>query len=150
MRHSSWINIVFIIVLILAGTAAGQTTGKNPVIIIPGLTGSEIVDRDGKKVWFSIHRGKTDDLRLPMTSPILSRDRDSLRVGDVIRKVDLKLLPDIEVYQSLIDALESKGYTQATWNNPKAMDVYYVFPYDWRRDNVESARLLMQRMAAVK
>ena len=150
MQLSRRVNIVFISVLLCAATAAGQATGKNPVIIIPGLTGTEIVDREGKKVWFSIHRGKADDLRLPMTSPVLSRNRDTLRPGDVIRKVDLKLLPDIEVYQSVIDALESKGYQEGNWSSPKASDVYYVFPYDWRRDNVESARLLMQRMAQVK
>lgn len=130
--------------------AAAAQTGKNPVIIIPGLEGSELLQRDGSHAWFSIHRGKGDDLRLPLSSPVLARNRDSLRVGDIIRKVDVKMLPDIEVYQSLIDALQQKGYTEATWNSPKATDVFYVFPYDWRRDNVENAQLLMQRMTAVK
>ena len=54
------------------------------------------------------------------------------------------------MYQSLIDALKAKGYTEAQWNSPKASNVFYVFPYDWRRDNVESAQLLMRRMAAVR
>ena len=125
-------------------------TGKNPVIIIPGLEGTEILQRDGTHAWFSLRRGKGDDLRLPVTSPVFTRDRDSLKAGDIIRKVDVKILPDIEVYQAVIDALESKGYTEATWANPKATDVFYVFPYDWRRDNVENAQLLMQRMQAVK
>ena len=125
-------------------------TGKNPVIVIPGIQGSEILDTAGKHAWFSISRSKPDDLRLPISSTVLSRNRDSLRVGDVIRKVDLKLLPDVEVYDALLDALKSKGYSEASWNSPKATDVYYVFAYDWRRDNVENARLLMQRMEAVK
>src|SRR5512140_1661426 len=148
MKLSRW-AIVILFLLAYSGVRA-QVTGKEPVIIIPGIQGSEIVDRSGKKLWFSIRRSKEDDLRLPISSTVLSRNRDSLRAGDIIRKVDLKLLPDIEVYQALIDALESKGYHEATWNNPKATDVYYVFPYDWRRDNVENARLLMQRMEAVK
>ena len=125
-------------------------TGKNPVIIIPGLAGTEILQRDGSHAWFSIHRGKTDDLRLPITSTVMSRNRDSLRAGDIIRKLDIRFFPDIEVYQAVIDALEAKGYKEASWANPRAADVYYVFPYDWRRDNVENAQLLMQRMAAVK
>jgi len=120
------------------------------VIIIPGLQGSEILDSAGHHVWFSVRRSKTDDIRLPVNSPVLTRLRDTNRVGDIIRKVDIKLLPDVEVYQAVIDALEAKGYTEATWNNPKAENVYYVFPYDWRRDNVESAQLLMKRMAAVR
>ncbi|MBV9241486.1 MAG: hypothetical protein JO314_05710 [Acidobacteria bacterium] len=125
-------------------------TGKDPVIVIPGLEGTEILQRDGSHSWFSIRRAKTDDLRLPITSPIFTRDRDSLKVGDIIRKVDVKILPDIEIYQAVIDALESKGYTEATWTNPKATDAFYVFPYDWRRDNVENAQLLIQRMQSVR
>jgi hypothetical protein len=140
-------------ILLIAGLALAvnaQATGKHPVIVIPGIQGSEIIDAARKNVWFSIHRGKPDDLRLPIGSTNLAGNRDSLKAGDVIRKVDLKLLPDIEVYQSLIDALQSKGYHEATWNSPKAADVFYLFAYDWRRDNVENARLLMQRMEAVK
>ncbi len=133
------------------GNAAGQTTGKAPVIIIPGVSGSTLVNpTSGKTVWFSVKRDKDDDLRLPMTSPILSRNRDSLKATDIIREVKLPVLPDIEVYQSLIDALKERGYTEAQWEKPQASDVFYVFPYDWRRDNVESAHLLMQRMTAVK
>ncbi|HEV7701353.1 MAG TPA: hypothetical protein VGO43_14070 [Pyrinomonadaceae bacterium] len=149
MHISRWVFLLFILFVLSVPAAFGQT-GKNPVIIIPGLEGSEILQKDGSHAWFSVRRGKGDDLRLPMTSSVLSRDRDSLRVGDIIRKVDVKLLPDIEVYQSLTDALESKGYAEAQWNNPKPTDVYYVFPYDWRRDNVENAQLLIQKMAAVK
>ena len=130
--------------------ASAQTVERNPVIIIPGLSGSEMADASGKTVWFSIKRAKTDDLRLPIQSPNLARNRDSLRATDVIRSVDLKFLPDIEVYQALIDALKAKGYTEAHWNDTKASNVFYVFPYDWRRDNVESAQLLMRKMAAVR
>ncbi len=121
------------------------------MIIIPGVTGSQLYNpNDGKTVWFSIKRDKDDDLRLPMTSPNLAMNRDSLKVKDIIRAIKLKVLPDVEVYQTLIDALVAKGYTEGDWSKPKATDVYYVFPYDWRRDNVESARILMQKMTAVK
>ncbi len=131
--------------------AAAQTTGKDPVIIIPGLSGSEIVNaKTGSKVWFSARRDKTDDLRLPINSANLALNRDGLKAGDIIRKIDIPVLPDVEVYDKLIDALKAGGYTEADWRHPKATDVFYVFAYDWRRDNVESARLLMQKMAAVK
>jgi len=101
-------------------------------------------------VWFSVKRDKSDDLRLPMTSPVLSQNKDSLVVKDIIREVELPVLPDVEVYKSLIDALIERGYTEAKWDDPKAEDVFYVFPYDWRRDNVETARLLIQKMADAK
>lgn len=142
------------VLVALAGVDAQMTTqktGKPPIIIVPGISGSELVNpATGKAVWFSVKRDKDDDLRLPMTSPILSRNRDSLRPTDIIRSVELPVLPDVEVYKTLIDALNERGYTEATWNDPKATDVFYVFAYDWRRDNVETAQLLMQKMADAK
>jgi len=128
------------------------STGKNPVIIIPGIQGSQLVNpQTGKVVWFNVRRDKDNDLRLPMTSPILSRNRDALVAKDIIREVKLPgILPDVEVYQGLIDSLKARGYSEADWNKPQATDVFYVFPYDWRRDNVETARLLINKIDAVK
>lgn len=148
--NSRGLAAILAIYILSCIAVSAQTTGKEPVIIIPGLQGSELIDPTGKTIWFSIHRGKVDDIRLPITSTVMSRNRDGVRAGDIIRKVDLKLLPDVEVYKALTDALESKGYTEAKWNAPRATDVYYVFPYDWRRDNVETAHLLIQKMAAVR
>jgi len=129
-----------------------QTTGKNPVIIIPGIQGSQLVNsQTGKPVWFAVRREKDDDVRLPMTSSILARNRDNLVAKDIIREVKLPgFLPAIEVYQGLIDSLKARGYAEADWSKPQAADVFYVFPYDWRRDNVETARLLIQKIEAVK
>lgn len=133
------------------GSSAGKTTGKRPVIIIPGVTGSQIANPiTDKTLWFSITRDKDDDLRLPMTSPILKNNRDALIVKDIIRKVELPVLPDVEVYDALIEALVARGYTEAKWNAPKAADVFYVFPYDWRRDNVETAQLLIKKISDAK
>lgn len=131
--------------------SAVQNSGKNPVIIIPGITGSQLINpTTGKAVWFGVKRDKTDDLRLPINSANLVRNRDSLRVGDIIREVELPVLPDVEVYNAVIEALKSRGYTEASWEKPQAADVFYVFPYDWRRDNVEAAQLLMQKIASAK
>ncbi|MBK8465120.1 MAG: hypothetical protein IPL32_04755 [Chloracidobacterium sp.] len=150
MRNRTTFSSLLLLILLSYIAVDGQTVQRNPIIIIPGFSGTEIVDAEGRTVWFSVKRGKTDDLRLPIQSPVISHNRDSLQPKDLIRSVDIKLFPDIEVYQSLIDSLKAKGYTEAQWNDPKAANVFYVFPYDWRRDNVESAQLLMRRMAAVR
>jgi pimeloyl-ACP methyl ester carboxylesterase len=140
-----------LILLAASFSAAAQAKGKPPVIIIPGVTGSELINpATGKKVWFSVRRDKADDIRLPTSSPNLRANRDTLKVGDIIRKVELPILPDVEVYQTLLDALQKRGYTEATWAKPGASDVFYVFPYDWRRDNVENAQILIDRMEQVK
>ena len=135
-----------------ANNANAPSTGKNPVIIIPGVVGSQLINpKTGKVAWFNVKRDKEDDLRLPMTSSNLTRNRDTLVANDIIREVKLPgFLPDVEVYQGVIDSLKAKGYTEADWNKPQANDVFYVFPYDWRRDNVETAQLLIQKIEAAK
>ena len=57
--------------------------GKMPIIVIPGITGSELVNRNtGKTAWFKTTRAKDDDVRLPM-SPNLARNSDNLIAGDI-------------------------------------------------------------------
>ena len=150
MTKTSYVASISLSVLLLSLPVLAQT-GKPPVIIIPVITGSQIVNpRTDNSVWLNLKRDKDDDIRLPMTSTVLSRNRDGLRATDIIREVKVPVLPDVEVYQSLLDALKEKGYTEAEWSKPKAADVFYVFPYDWRRDNVENARLLISKIDAAK
>lgn len=134
---------------------APVTQGKTPIIIIPGVAGSELVNGKNKEiVWFKPSRAKDDDLRLPI-SPNLLRNRDSLQTGDIVRGVQvLKFLPQIEIYEKLIESLEKRGgYREAKWETATradAQDTFFVFPYDWRRDNVESSRLLIRKIEALK
>jgi pimeloyl-ACP methyl ester carboxylesterase len=155
--------VLFLLLLLSVGSSFGQTTapatpvptGKDPVIIIPGLTGSDLVNsKTGEEVWFKNHRSKDDDLRLPISAN-LSTNHDSLVSQDILRSVKfLKILPETEIYERLIDALQTRGgYREAKWGTSAkkdAQDTFYVFPYDWRRDNVESARLLIRRIEALK
>jgi pimeloyl-ACP methyl ester carboxylesterase len=147
-----FLSTFFVSLAICTVSIMAQTSGKNPVIIIPGIQGSELINpQTGKTVWFNVRRDKDDDLRLPMASNNLTQNRDKLVAKDIIREVKLPgVLPDVEVYQGLIDSLKARGYAEADWNKPQATDVFYVFPYDWRRDNVETARLLINRIQAVK
>ncbi len=146
---------------LIAASAVSSTaqepvnTGKAPIIIIPGLTGSDLYNsKTGEQAWFKPVRAKDDDLRLPI-SPNLARNRDSLVARDIMREVKIvSFLPEIEVYEKLISSLEARGgYKEGKWDAPAKdgdKDTFYVFPYDWRRDNVESARLLIRRIEALK
>src|SRR5687768_9070414 len=88
IRKKPIILILCLIVTAMTVNTAAQTTGKNPVIIIPGVTGSKLVNPNtGKTVWFNIDRDEDDDVRLPITSPILSRNRDSLIADEIIREI---------------------------------------------------------------
>ncbi len=125
-------------------------TGRLPVIIIPGLIGSELVNKDtGEKVWFDLGRAKDDDMRLPI-SPVLKDNRDNLVPGDIIRSIQLiRFTPEIGIYQKLIESLEADGYTEAKFDAPTdngGIDTFYIFPYDWRLDNVENAQNLLGKL----
>jgi pimeloyl-ACP methyl ester carboxylesterase len=138
-----------------AATTPAFKKGRDPIIIIPGLTGSELVNaRTGEEVWFKARRAHDDDIRLPI-SPVLSRNRDNLVPRDILRSVKLfGFLPETEIYERLIDSLEKRaGYREANWKTATradATDTFFVFPYDWRRDNVESARLLVRQIETLK
>lgn len=138
-----------------AQDVANTSKGKTPIIIIPGLTGSDLTNsKTGEEVWFRARRAKDDDLRLPI-SPVLSRNRDNLVTKDIIRSVSfVKFLPEVEIYERLIEALEKRGgFREAKWNTATkndSQDTFFVFPYDWRRDNVESARTLVRQIETLK
>lgn len=88
-------------------------------------------------------------------SPDLEANRDDLVPGKILETVRLaRLLPEVYVYRDLLDALRRyAGYRQATWDDPGSegdRDTFYVFAYDWRRDNVANARELVQRIERLK
>ena len=132
-----------------------ERRGKRPVIVIPGILGSQIVNRTtGEVVWPSVFRSDVDGLSLPAT-PDLAANRDDLVATKIVETAKIaKLAPEIYVYRALLRALENYGgYREGDWDNPPQggdQDTFYVFPYDWRRDNVESARLLVKRVEALK
>ncbi|HEX9919324.1 MAG TPA: hypothetical protein VGA87_09165 [Pyrinomonadaceae bacterium] len=128
---------------------------KTPVIVIPGILGSQLMNRRTREVvWPSAFRSSTDGLSLP-TSPDLASNRDELVAERIVETAKLaRLAPDIYVYYELINALRRFGnYRDGDWDNPAPegdRDTFYVFPYDWRRDNVESAQLLFRRIEDLK
>lgn len=132
-----------------------ERKGKRPVIVIPGILGSRIVNRrTGEVVWPSVFRSDVDGLSLPAT-PDLVNNRDELVAARIVEAAKLaKIAPEVYVYHHLLRALEDYGgYREGDWANPPEggdQDTFYVFAYDWRRDNVESARLLVKRIEALK
>ena len=88
-------------------------------------------------------------------SPNLAANRDDLVPGRIIETVRLaRVLPEVYVYRDLLEALRRyAGYREADWENPGAdgyQDTFYVFPYDWRQDNVLNARELVRRIERLK
>ena len=127
----------------------GKTSGDRDSRIL----GSELINpKTGETVWPSAFRTSQEGLPI---SPDLAANRDDLVPGKIIETVKLaRLLPEVYVYSDLLDALRRyAGYREGDWNNPSAdgyQDTFYVFPYDWRQDNVSNARELVRRIEHLK
>jgi pimeloyl-ACP methyl ester carboxylesterase len=133
--------------------SAKARTGKRPVIVIPGILGTELINSKTREtVWPSAFR--TSQEGLPM-SPDLPSNRDDLVPGKIIETVKLaRVVPEVYVYRDLLEALRNyAGYRDGDWENPAAdgyQDTFYVFAYDWRHDNVANARELVRRIERLK
>lgn len=134
---------------------ARQSRGKMPIIVIPGALGSQLVDqKTGRVIWPSADTNKEDDLDLPISAN-LSENTDGLIASRIVDTTKLSiLLPEIRVYRDLLRALEGvAGYRPGSIDQPPAdgaTDTFYVFSYDWRRDNAENARLLATKIDRLK
>jgi pimeloyl-ACP methyl ester carboxylesterase len=133
--------------------SARTRTGKRPVIVIPGILGTELINsKTGETIWPSPFRTAQDGLPI---SPNLETNRDDLIPGKILETVRLaRILPEVYVYRDLLESLRRyAGYREGSWENPDPngdRDTFYVFSYDWRRDNVANARELVQRMQRLK
>jgi pimeloyl-ACP methyl ester carboxylesterase len=134
---------------------AREYVGKAPIIVIPGVLGSQLVNsKTGRTVWPSADRDGGDDVDLPISTD-LEGNRDDLVATRIVDATRLsRLLPEVRVYTDLLGTLENAaGYRRGSIDDPPAdgaSDTYYVFYYDWRRDNVENARLLSRKIDALK
>jgi hypothetical protein len=134
---------------------ADAKPGKRPIIIIPGILGTELINKQTEeKVWFSRSVAETDSLALPI-SPKLETNTDSLIPTRIMEKAKVfKFFPEVEIYDALIKAIKIYGgYKEGDWDNPPEngfQDTYYVFAYDWRKDNIENARLLIRKIENLK
>lgn len=142
------------IVLVAACCISVFAQGKNPIILIPGLTGSELIDKtSGERVWFKAIKSSSEDLRLPVTLDP-SKERDNIIPGDVLRTVKVGPISVTDVYGGFIRAMQMRGgYVEESWETPSedgAGDSLYVYPYDWRLDNVENAHRLISKVEALR
>ena len=123
------------------------------MIVIPGILGTELINpKTGETIWPSAFRTSQEGLPI---SPDLAANRDDLVPGKIIETVKLaRVLPEVYVYRDLLESLRRyAGYREGNWENPGAgdyQDTFYVFPYDWRQDNVRNARELVRRVEHLK
>ena len=125
-----------------AGIAALRPP-QRPLIFIPGFLGTKLKDPVTHDVaWGTMANilmgGDSDDLALAIEPGAADTPGERLEPFEIYDN-----LWGIEYYRVALRSLRTAGgYTIGNIDDPKPGDNAFVFPYDWRRDNVESAALL--------
>ncbi len=143
-------------------TAQSDDRDRNPIIVIPGVLGSRLIDEQtGQVVWgefggdslnpASARGAQLLALRMKSGTPLASLT-NRVKPAGTLDTLDVQLfgIPfQINAYHDLLTTLGVGGYRDD--QTPQG-EIHYAdqsyssfqFAYDWRRDNVENARLLHQ------
>jgi len=116
---------------------------QRPLIFIPGFLGTKLKDPATHDVaWGTMANilmgGDNDDLALSIEPGAADTPGERMEPYEIYDN-----LWGIEYYREVLRSLRTAGgYTFGAIDDPKPGDNAFVFLYDWRRDNVESAALL--------
>ncbi len=149
----------------MSNDMAAALKDSNPLIIIPGIGGSKLIDlKNGKVAWgdlgFNAYWPSTEKdnklLALPLRPGVDPSQQEINRIGakSVLDTVKLNFLPfksqsiDIDIYRTLFKSLVTAGYVPETINaenshrlSPSRKPIYQ-FSYDWRKSNAYNAQKL--------
>ncbi len=122
----------------------GKVTKNDPVIIIPGILGTELV-RGDETLWLDLGRTIVTPGDEFMDTLAMNVDGvssiDGISATEVIRQKGLAGKVVFDYLGGLINKLKETGYKENT-------DLF-VFPYDWRLDNVYTAQKLKEKIDSV-
>jgi hypothetical protein len=135
--------------------------GRNPVIVIPGILGSRLVDRDsGAVVWGTNLRGYADPrsaagarlVALPLHDrPDVNDEHDAVVADGALDRLQLRFFGvpvEVAAYRNLLLTLGAGGYADESLGTGGGIDygndhfTCFQFAYDWRLDNAGNARRL--------
>lgn len=134
------------------GASRGSREQQRTVVVVAGLTGSELVDSDtGEMVW-----GRGRNLFFPadggyrLAAPLTTGGRDSLRPGATIDRVRFGPFSK-PIYAPLASRLQQAGWLRGNLRRPASGENFFFYSYDWRHDNSVAAIELghqLNRLAA--
>eukprot|EP01117_Protostelium_nocturnum_P006439 TRINITY_DN2320_c0_g1_i4.p1 TRINITY_DN2320_c0_g1~~TRINITY_DN2320_c0_g1_i4.p1 ORF type:complete len:981 (-),score=188.83 TRINITY_DN2320_c0_g1_i4:888-3830(-) len=119
-----------------------------PIVFVPGLKGSSLINKEGKKIWLSKMQAlglECPRLDLPLEWQMVEDDpddpdkhliwrqkADGVRAGRVVKQ-----LAKISIYRNFVTECKNKGRA------------FYEFAYDWRRDVNEAAHQLAKLLQQI-
>lgn len=115
----------------------------NPVIIIPGIIGSELYNGDDL-IWLDLEQmflNINDEFLNVLTLNDQGNSNNVINIGSIIENKTF-LNKELNIFKSLISDIENNGY-QENQN-------LFFFPYDWRLDLDETKDLLNQKIEEIK
>ena len=134
---------------------------RNPIIVIPGVLGSRLIDRTtGEVAWGAFGLGQVNPnspegarlIALPMEHGRSLRDlRDNVRSDGALDRVMVNFIGfpvELNAYYNILRTLGVGGYRDEGLGEAGAVNygndhfTCFQFDYDWRRDIVESAQAL--------
>jgi pimeloyl-ACP methyl ester carboxylesterase len=125
------------LVLMVTSTAgfgeASEAAPKRPLLFVPGILGSTLVDHSGKVVWGDARSlGRFERLNLEPAAGVA----EPLRASGLVETVQVfGMFNLVEIYSHLIEFLEKElGYKREV--------SLFVFTYDWRQSNFDNAKAL--------
>ncbi|NOZ08395.1 MAG: hypothetical protein GXO91_05905 [FCB group bacterium] len=135
-----------------------------PIIIIPGIMGTQLVDPvTGNMVWGKMinlravdpHRAlldtALDGLELPTDRHPITANRDRLVPKSILTEFEIiNRIGEVKVYRDLVNAFSRCGLKPGDIERCRQQENVYLFPYDWRRDLVETAQLLAERIRQIQ
>jgi hypothetical protein len=125
-----------------------------PVVLLPGITGSVLREREsGHVLWGRARnlfwpRDGGYSLARPLNGP--AEGGDPIEASGPVLAVKLLGLFRYEVYAPLVRLMESNGYRLGDLADPGADETFFVFPYDWRYGNVEASRELSRALERLR
>ena len=147
--------------------AQREDLDRNPIIVIPGVMGSRLVeDKSGTVVWGAFGTGQVNPgtpqgarlVALPIQADTgQAAVNGSLRADGALDRYVVRLfgLPmELDAYYQILSALGVGGYRDQGLGEAGAIDygdrhfTCFQFAYDWRRDIVANAQALDQFIQA--
>ena len=138
---------VFIVTCLLSELAGADPSPRRPLVFIPGIIGSELWSGEDR-LWGGINDirhldrlqiidGPRDTLPLQTCSEKDRKDPSRLNLCGTIESFAILPPFNAEQYGPLFEFLKSLGYKRSGPDRN-----LFVFSYDWRRSNFETAKAL--------